>query len=323
VLAWGDARLLFGDGGGGRVQERLADVRPGRDSRGRRVRGRDASVQRARDSVRRVFRRGGAPGGGVRLARGRELQWRSGVRRGVHVERAFWKGSYAEGNSAATDSAGNVILAGTFLGGVDFGGGPMASHGSLDVFLAKLDASGGHVWSKHFGDAVEHWGVTTAASVATESAGDIALTGHFGDTVDFGGGPMTNTTGNDIFVLKLDAAGGRVWSKQVGDASAEGSGYGGAERGHRQRGERGADRLFHGRCRLRGRPADERGRQRRVRCNARALISATATGAPSPGPPLTRAAGRASCGGRRETKIRTAAAAVVYAEPLCQSRPRR
>jgi hypothetical protein len=53
----------------------------------------------------------------------------------------------------AVDGAGNVLLTGDFDGTVDFGGGPLTSAGSDDIFVAKLDAQGNHLWSKRFGDS--------------------------------------------------------------------------------------------------------------------------------------------------------------------------
>jgi hypothetical protein len=125
----------------------------------------------------------------------------------------------ASGNQAvfgvATDGQGDVIIVGKFAGTVDFGGGVLASAGGQDVFVAKLDANGNHIWSKSFGDPSDQVG----ASVAVDSGGNVVLTGYFAGTVDFGGGPLVSAGGQDIFVVKLDAGGGHVWSKRFGDAS--------------------------------------------------------------------------------------------------------
>ena len=40
-----------------------------------------------------------------------------------------------------------------FEGTIDFGGGPVISGGSEDVFAARLDAGGSHVWGRGYGDA--------------------------------------------------------------------------------------------------------------------------------------------------------------------------
>jgi hypothetical protein len=54
--------------------------------------------------------------------------------------------------SVAADGSGNVVITGYFFGTIDFGGGLLASGGGNDVFLAKFDPSGNHLWSKQFGE---------------------------------------------------------------------------------------------------------------------------------------------------------------------------
>jgi hypothetical protein len=120
-------------------------------------------------------------------------------------------------SSIAVDAQDNIILTGQLSGATDFGGGPLQSAGSIDVFVTKLDAAGKHVWSKRFGDA----GSQTAVSVATDKSGNVIVTGYFDGTIDFGGGPLTNAGIIDIFVVKLDASGNHVWSKRFGDAGPQ------------------------------------------------------------------------------------------------------
>lgn len=102
--------------------------------------------------------------------------------------------------SVAADSSGKIVLTGKFDGGVDFGGGPLISAGGLNIFLAKLDSNGNHLWSKRFGDGV---GTHVGASTAVDPSGNVALTGKFAGTVDFGGGPLTSSGGFDVFLAKF------------------------------------------------------------------------------------------------------------------------
>jgi hypothetical protein len=124
------------------------------------------------------------------------------------------------GYSVAVDGTGNVLLAGSFTGTVDFGGGPLASAGYFDVFVAKFDSAGNHLWSKRFGDDLYQRGY----SVAVDGAGGVLLTGEYYGTLDFGGGPLTSASlgFNDIYVAKLDGAGNHIWSKRFGDANMQG-----------------------------------------------------------------------------------------------------
>jgi len=114
----------------------------------------------------------------------------------------------------ATDGAGNVVVTGYFEGSIDFGGGPLTSAGDRDIFVVKFDSAGNHLWSKRFGSVLSDAGF----GVATDSAGNVVLTGNVRATVDFGGGPLG---GGGIFIAKLDASGNHVWSRRYGSSSTD------------------------------------------------------------------------------------------------------
>ena len=129
----------------------------------------------------------------------------------------FGDGEKQYGYSVATDASGNVVVTGRFEGSVDFGGGVLTEAGGYDIFLAKFDASGNHLWSKRFGDARSQYG----ESVATDNSGNIVVTGRFQGSVDFGGGVLTNDGIWDIFLVKFDASGNHLWSKRFGDGLSQ------------------------------------------------------------------------------------------------------
>jgi len=131
-------------------------------------------------------------------------------------------GNWACGNATAVDNAGNVVVAGDFdHTTIDFGGGPFVNTGWVDIFLAKFDSSGNHLWSKRFGD--EEYDQSAAGAVF-DSAGNVVVHGTFGGTVDFGGGPLTAADLGNIFVAKFDPNGNHVWSKGFGDGGHVGAG---------------------------------------------------------------------------------------------------
>jgi hypothetical protein len=69
-----------------------------------------------------------------------------------------------------------------------------------DVFVAKFDPAGAHLWSRRYGDKAGQ----NAAAVAIDSGQNILLTGNNAGTFDFGGDPLNATTGDDsVFVAKL------------------------------------------------------------------------------------------------------------------------
>jgi TolB-like protein len=120
------------------------------------------------------------------------------------------------GTGVGFDGAGNLYLAGDVAGSIDFGGGALVSAGIEDGFVAKLDAAGGHLWSKRYGDSQSQG----FYDIAVNNAGDIALSYLLRGTVDFGGGPLTGN-GVDIATVRLDSLGNHVWSRRAGDASPQ------------------------------------------------------------------------------------------------------
>jgi hypothetical protein len=119
--------------------------------------------------------------------------------------------------AVAVGPRGEVVVAGTLDQSADFGGGALVSAGLIDVFVAVLDASGRHLWSKRFGDAAEQ----EASAVAVGADGSVVLAGSYEGTLDFGGGPLPSAGGDDVYLARLDAAGNHLWSKRFGDARAQ------------------------------------------------------------------------------------------------------
>ncbi len=119
----------------------------------------------------------------------------------------------------SVDSNGDVLVTGFFSATVDFGGGPLTSAGGKDVYLLKLSgATGSHLWSKRFGDATDD----IAYGVATRGSSEVALTGYFKNTVDFGCGAFASYAGTSaVFVAKFDDSDGHcLWSKTPASYSA-------------------------------------------------------------------------------------------------------
>jgi flagellar hook capping protein FlgD/beta-propeller repeat-containing protein len=88
----------------------------------------------------------------------------------------------------------------------------MVSAGGTDIFLAKYNASGTHLWSKRFGDVNLDSGYTVAA----DGLGNVLVSGYFAGTTNFGGGDLTSTGTHDAFVAKYNAGGAHQWSRRFG-----------------------------------------------------------------------------------------------------------
>jgi hypothetical protein len=125
--------------------------------------------------------------------------------------RRFGDDALQSASSVAVASGGDVIVAGLADGTIDFGEGPLSEVGTRDLFIARLDAGGEHVWSRRFG--ATKLGIRSGA-VALSPGGDLILTGVFTGQLDLGGGPMdAPEDGYAAFAAKLHGDGSHVWSR--------------------------------------------------------------------------------------------------------------
>lgn len=121
------------------------------------------------------------------------------------------------GLSVATDGTGNVISAGSFQGRANFGGTSVVTAGMTDIYLAKYDPSGTMLWVKSAGGN----GFDTGWGVATDASGNIAMTGYFQNTANFGTTSLGPAVGDDMFVARYDASGSLLWAKSAGGAGID------------------------------------------------------------------------------------------------------
>jgi hypothetical protein len=126
-------------------------------------------------------------------------------------------GSATNIHALAVTPTGTVLAAGDFDRDVAFGSSTVHSAGYSDVLLVALDASSGSFESAWgFGGPSYEWG----ANVAVDTQGGWVLTGNYEKSIDFGGGPLTTTTGlagdTDAFLARFDATGHHLWSRSFG-----------------------------------------------------------------------------------------------------------
>jgi hypothetical protein len=129
----------------------------------------------------------------------------------------FGNSASQHGFAVAVDAQDNVIFTGDMGGNANFGGGTLTSGGGLDIFVAKLDTDGNHLWSRRYGDAAAQ----TARAVAVDPSGNVIVAGGFEGELAIGAPALSLTSAglDDIFVIKLDPLGSPLWSKRFGSAA--------------------------------------------------------------------------------------------------------
>ena len=114
------------------------------------------------------------------------------------------------GVSALAD--GSAVLTGRFQSRAVFGSTTLTSSAGLDMFVAKVDASGSFVWATSAGGSTSAWG----NAVSTHADGSAVVTGLFDGTIAFGSTTFTAAVGTDAFIAKVGPSGSFVWARSVG-----------------------------------------------------------------------------------------------------------
>lgn len=130
------------------------------------------------------------------------------------------------GQAIAVDPSGNVYVAGTFSGTVDFDPSPAVSNltgfsGSSDIFLAKYSSTGSFIWVKQIGGT----NTEKAYDLAADATG-AWLAGNFMGTCDFDPSAATSNTTSlgggtdgDGFFAKYDVNGNFQWGVRLGSTA--------------------------------------------------------------------------------------------------------
>ncbi len=126
------------------------------------------------------------------------------------------------------DRQGNVALTGSFTstsGGITFGGASWSANGT-DIFVAELDPTGAHRWSRRCSGTYTM--TRQGTSVATDDNGNILLTGHFYGSLNCGTDTPTLTGAGyaDILAAKFSTNGAHLWMDRFGRMGCANSGTG-------------------------------------------------------------------------------------------------
>lgn len=136
----------------------------------------------------------------------------------------IWSAGFGDASDQGTkdvdvDVSGTLVATGAFAGGIDFGGGALVSNAIPDLFLAKFDPAGTHLWSKNYPGNFGA-GPDVRVSVAQDAGAErVALAAtSMNVAVDFGGGALAPLGGSDVVVALFDELGAHQWSRRFGSA---------------------------------------------------------------------------------------------------------
>jgi hypothetical protein len=127
-------------------------------------------------------------------------------------------------DAVIVDRSNNILLTGAFSGTADLdpgaGTGNLTSAGSDDIYVAKLNSTGGLVWARRAGSV----NADAARAITTDKAGNVYTAGQFNGTVDFDPGAATlNLAGTsgvaNGYVWKLNAGGNLVYARMLKTAT--------------------------------------------------------------------------------------------------------
>ncbi|MFM2386978.1 MAG: hypothetical protein RL660_1735 [Bacteroidota bacterium] len=123
---------------------------------------------------------------------------------------------------AASDNQGNLIVAGNLLS-------PSMSFDSISIsntsnayysdgYITKYSKLGTALWAVQLKGTLHEY----PCAIATDASGNIFVCGYF-NSPNFTAGnvSITNSGGDDVFLLKLSSNGSVTWLKKIGDAGNE------------------------------------------------------------------------------------------------------
>ncbi len=123
----------------------------------------------------------------------------------------LWQNDLASPDEAtvyglALEATGAVTFTGRFRTSIGLG---FTSIGDRDAYVARYDANGTLLWARQLGGDGVHMGL----DVAVDDAGNSAVGGMFGGTIDLGNGPIMAQGSGLAFAARYDPQGNITWGR--------------------------------------------------------------------------------------------------------------
>jgi uncharacterized delta-60 repeat protein len=127
--------------------------------------------------------------------------------------------------SLATDSDGNIVVAGTYqnnpvsIFGSSASFATLANAGGIDVFIVKYNSSGTPQWVRRITPS-------DVRAIATDSTGNIVVAGYFTSTTLTISGSSSSLSlnrigGTDAFITQYNSSGEPQWVRRIGGTGSE------------------------------------------------------------------------------------------------------
>ena len=114
-----------------------------------------------------------------------------------------------------------LVMVGHFEDTVDFGGTPVQSAGSRDIFVASWGLDGTANWALAMGDETDQFEsdheLNTWLNLETADDGSIWVAGAFSGELPFVPVTLTSAGKTDLFLIQLDQAGNYLGARRFGD----------------------------------------------------------------------------------------------------------
>lgn len=143
-------------------------------------------------------------------------------------EGAWYRAAGGQGGAIAravtTDADGNVYATGTSWGTVDLGGGPKSGDSYDELFIAKYDSSGKHLWSHvvgQYADGTSSAGYQGGGAIAVDASGNVFVGGWCERKLDLGTGVMDCGYYKNLLLAKYSPDGTPLWAKSWGGEGEE------------------------------------------------------------------------------------------------------
>ena len=118
----------------------------------------------------------------------------------------------SDGNIQVVNTGSGIVAAGDFHGTAHFDGEEVTSDGMSDIFLARMDETGGVIQLISFGGPDEE----LLRFVSIDNDGNIILSMMFTGFINFNGTDYYSFGGQDILLIKFDSAFAVTWVKHFG-----------------------------------------------------------------------------------------------------------